>query len=67
MVEAENEDELRAFAVRDPVVTTGTASIEVGTRFRDLGSEMCAHRSVVALLAVELNESDRPHSLRSCR
>jgi uncharacterized protein len=30
VVEAEDEDELRAFAAGDPVVTTGTASIEVG-------------------------------------
>jgi uncharacterized protein YciI len=30
VVEAEDEDELRAFAARDPVVTTGTAEIEVG-------------------------------------
>jgi uncharacterized protein len=31
VVEAEDEDEIRAFAARDPVVTTGTAEIEVGT------------------------------------
>jgi hypothetical protein len=30
VVEAEDEDDLRAFAARDPVVTTGTARIEVG-------------------------------------
>jgi uncharacterized protein YciI len=30
VVEAEDEDELRAFAADDPVVTTGTAHIEVG-------------------------------------
>jgi len=30
VVEAENEDELRAFAAGDPVVTTGTAQIEIG-------------------------------------
>lgn len=30
VVEAEDEEELRAFAARDPVVTTGTANIEVG-------------------------------------
>ena len=30
VLEAEDEDELRAFAARDPVVTTGTASIEIG-------------------------------------
>ena len=30
VVEAENEDELRAFAAGDPVVTTGTAQIEFG-------------------------------------
>ncbi len=30
VVEADDEDELRAFAARDPVVTTGTATIEVG-------------------------------------
>jgi uncharacterized protein len=30
VVEAEAEDELRAFAADDPVVTTGTADIEVG-------------------------------------
>ena len=31
VVEAEDEDELRAFATRDPAVTTGTARIEIGT------------------------------------
>jgi uncharacterized protein YciI len=30
VVEAEHEDEVRAFAAGDPVVTTGTADIEVG-------------------------------------
>jgi uncharacterized protein len=30
VVEAEDEDELRAFAARDPVVTTGTGRIEMG-------------------------------------
>jgi uncharacterized protein YciI len=30
VVEAEDEDELRAFAAGDPAVTTGTASIEIG-------------------------------------
>jgi uncharacterized protein len=30
VVEAEDEDELRAFAADDPVVTTGTATIELG-------------------------------------
>ena len=30
VVEAEDEDELRAFAAGDPAVTTGTATIEVG-------------------------------------
>jgi uncharacterized protein YciI len=30
VVESEDEDELRAFAAGDPVVTTGTAQIEVG-------------------------------------
>lgn len=30
VVEAEDEDELRAFAAQDPVVTTGTADIELG-------------------------------------
>jgi len=30
VVESENEDELRAFAARDPAVTSGTANIEVG-------------------------------------
>jgi uncharacterized protein YciI len=30
VVEADDEDELRAFAAGDPVVTTGTANIEVG-------------------------------------
>jgi uncharacterized protein YciI len=30
VVEAEDEDELRAFAAGDPVVTTGTARFEVG-------------------------------------
>ena len=31
VIEAEDEAQLRAFAQRDPVVTTGTARIEVGT------------------------------------
>ena len=31
VVEAEDEEELRAFASRDPVVVTGTAEIEIGT------------------------------------
>jgi uncharacterized protein YciI len=30
VIEAEDEDELRAFAAGDPVVTTGTAHIEIG-------------------------------------
>jgi uncharacterized protein len=30
VVEADDEDELRAFAQGDPAVTTGTASIEMG-------------------------------------
>jgi uncharacterized protein len=30
VVEADDEDELRAFAARDPAVTSGTASIELG-------------------------------------
>ena len=30
VVEADDEEELRAFAVGDPVVTSGTAVIEVG-------------------------------------
>jgi uncharacterized protein len=30
VIEAEDEDELRAFAARDPVVTTGTAEMEIG-------------------------------------
>ncbi len=30
VIEAEDEDELRAFAADDPAVTTGTANIEVG-------------------------------------
>jgi uncharacterized protein len=30
VVEADDEDELRAFAARDPVVTTGTAKVEIG-------------------------------------
>jgi uncharacterized protein YciI len=31
VVEADDEEELRAFAAGDPVVTTGTGTIEVGT------------------------------------
>jgi uncharacterized protein YciI len=31
VVEGDDEDELRAFAAGDPVVTTGTAEMEVGT------------------------------------
>jgi uncharacterized protein YciI len=30
VVESDNEDELRAFAEADPVVTTGTGTVEVG-------------------------------------
>jgi uncharacterized protein YciI len=30
IVEAQDEDEIRAFAARDPVVTTGTGRIELG-------------------------------------
>ena len=30
VVEAEDEDELRCFAATDPVVTTGTATVEMG-------------------------------------
>jgi len=30
VVEAQDEDELRAYAAGDPVVTTGTAEIEIG-------------------------------------
>lgn len=30
VVEAEDEEEMRAFAAGDPVVTTGTAEIEIG-------------------------------------
>ena len=30
VVEADDEDELRAFAARDPAVTSGTAQIEIG-------------------------------------
>jgi uncharacterized protein YciI len=30
VVEADDEDELRTFAARDPVVTTGTATYEIG-------------------------------------
>jgi uncharacterized protein len=30
VIEAEDEDELRAFAAGDPVVTTGTATMELG-------------------------------------
>jgi uncharacterized protein YciI len=30
VVEAEDEDELRAFAAGDPAITTGTADIEIG-------------------------------------
>ena len=31
VVESDDEDELRAFAARDPVVTTNTAAFEIGT------------------------------------
>lgn len=30
VLESEDEEELRAFAAEDPVVTTGTARIEIG-------------------------------------
>ena len=30
VVEADDEEELRAFAAGDPVVTTGTGTIEIG-------------------------------------
>lgn len=31
VVESDNEEQLRAFAAGDPVVTTGTGTVEVGT------------------------------------
>ena len=31
VVEADDEDELRAFAAQDPAVTSGTAKVELGT------------------------------------
>lgn len=31
VIETDDEDELKAFAAQDPVVTTGTASIEIGS------------------------------------
>lgn len=31
VVEADDEDELRAFAAQDPAVTSGTAQVELGT------------------------------------
>jgi uncharacterized protein len=31
VIEADDEDELRAFAAGDPVITTGTAELEIGT------------------------------------
>src|SRR5438270_8113478 len=31
VVEADDEEEIRAFAARDPAVTTGTATLEMGT------------------------------------
>jgi uncharacterized protein YciI len=31
VVESDDEDELRAFAAEDPVVTTGTAEFRIGT------------------------------------
>jgi uncharacterized protein len=30
VIESDDEDELRAFAAQDPVVTTGTAELEMG-------------------------------------
>mgnify|MGYP001554550436 CR=1 FL=1 len=30
VIETDDEEELRAFAAKDPVVTTGTAHIEIG-------------------------------------
>ena len=34
VIEADDEDELRRFAAGDPVVTTGTAEMEIGTMLR---------------------------------
>jgi uncharacterized protein YciI len=34
VIEAEDEDDLRAFAAGDPAVTTGTAKIELGKMLR---------------------------------
>ena len=31
VIEADDEEELRAFAARDPAVTSGTAEIQIGT------------------------------------
>ena len=42
VLEAEDEDEMRAFAAADPVVVTGTAEIEVG---RMLAGFVRAHES----------------------
>src|SRR6476646_1673834 len=38
VVEADDEDELRAFPADDPVVTTGTGTIEVGKMLTRLNS-----------------------------
>jgi uncharacterized protein len=34
VIQADDEDEVREFAARDPAVTTGTASIELGKMLR---------------------------------
>src|SRR5919202_5306975 len=36
VIEADDEEELRAFAARDPVVTTGTARMEIGAMLQGL-------------------------------
>jgi hypothetical protein len=35
VVKADDEEEVRAFAARDPLVTTGTATVEVGKMLAD--------------------------------
>jgi uncharacterized protein len=43
VVQSDDEDELRDFAARDPVVTTGTASIELGKMLQGFVARITLH------------------------
>src|SRR5947209_19711232 len=45
VVEGDDEDELRSFAAHDPVVTTGTGTIEIGKMLAGFVRGTCARSS----------------------